>query len=557
MSSVSSSPRLTRWAATRLLGAAIALGPLTAWSAETYDIVVYGGNSGGVMAAVQAARMGKTVALVAPEKHLGGMTSGGLGWVDVGNPKTIGGLGREYFHKVWQHYQDDANWKWEKKRKVPGQHAPLPPDDETMWILEPSVAERLFDQMAAEAKVAVVRSERLNRQSGVKKAGQKIVSIAMESGRIFEAKMYIDATYEGDLMAAAGVSYVVGREANKTHGETINGIRPKPLPGRFPENIDPYVVKGSPKSGLLPRMYPEWGGQVGTGDRGVQAYNYRLCMTKNPKNHVPFEKPANYDEKQYELLFRFIEAGGAKNKFMKLDPIQNQKTDTNNNGYISTDYVGMNWEYPEAGYAAREKMEKEHELWIRGLIWTLQNHPRIPEETRNFYSPWGLAKDEFADNGHWPYQLYIREARRLTGDYVVSEKTAMAKEKPEDSVGLGSYHMDSHAIKLFVSPEGFVSSEGGMYVHIPGPFGISYRSIVPKRGECENLFVPVCSSATHAAYGTIRMEPVFMVLGQSAATAASFAIDLKVAVQELPYSVLREKLLEDKQVLDWGGKKKP
>jgi len=533
-----------------LSGLAMALTASSAWSAENYDIVVYGGTSGGAAAAVQAARMGKSVVLIEPGEHLGGMTSGGLGWVDVGNPKTIGGLGREYFHKVWQYYQDDKHWKWEKKHKMPGQHAPLPEGDQTMWIVEPSVAERLFDEMTTDAKVMVVRGQRLDRKNGVKKAQQRIVSIAMESGRVFEAKMFIDATYEGDLMAAAGVSYVVGRDGNAMYNETINGIRPKPQPGRFPENIDPYRVKGNPQSGLLPRIYPDWGGKVGATDRGVQAYNYRLCMTKNPENLVPFEKPSSYDEQQYEILFRFIEAGGAADKFLKPDALPNLKTDTNNNGYISTDYVGMSWDYPEADYATREKIANEHQQWIKGLIWTLQNHPRIPEATRRLYAPWGLAKDEFADNGHWPYQLYIREARRMVSDYVVTEHTAMGKDKCTDPVGLGSYHMDSHAIKLFVSPEGFVSSEGGMFVHIPGPFGISYRSIVPRRGECENLLVPVCSSATHAAYGTIRMEPVFMVLGQSSATAASLAIDHQLPLQDLPYPLLQARLLADGQVLD-------
>ncbi|MEZ0297941.1 MAG: FAD-dependent oxidoreductase [Candidatus Methylacidiphilales bacterium] len=541
----------------RLPWMAMMLCASSGWTAETFDIVVYGGNSGGVMAAVQARRMGKTVALIEPGKHLGGMTSGGLGWVDVGNPATIGGLGREYFHQVWEHYQDEANWKWEKKRKLPGQHPPLADDDHTLWIVEPSVAEKLFDRMTADAKVTVVRGERLDRKNGVKKSGQQIVSITMESGRTFEARMFIDATYEGDLMAAAGVTYVVGRDGNARYKETINGIRPKPAPGRFPENIDPYVVKGDPRSGLLPRVYPDWGGKVGDADRGVQAYNYRLCMTKEPKNLVPFEKPAGYDEKNYEFLFRFIEAGGGtKEKLFRPDTLPNLKTDTNNNGYISTDYVGMNWDYPEADYATRERIAKEHELWIRGFIWTMQNHPRIPEAIRKAHSGWGLAADEFTDNGHWPFQLYIREARRMTSDYVITENTAMGKEKSEDSVGLGSYHMDSHAIKLFVSPEGYVCSEGGMFVHIPGPFGISYRSIVPKRGECENLLVPVCSSATHAAYGTIRMEPVFMVLGQSSATAACLAIDKKVAIQELPYPLLRERLLADGQVLEWKAKEK-
>lgn len=522
----------------------------TAWSAQVYDIVVYGGTSGGVMAAVQAGRMGRSVALIEPGRHLGGLTSGGLGWVDVGDPATIGGNSREYFHQVWQHYQDDASWTWEKRHAMPGQHPPLPAGDQTMWIVEPSVAERIFDRMAAEAKVTVVFGERLDRQGGVRMAERRITSIAMESGRVFQAKMFIDATYEGDLMAAAGVSHVIGREGNARYQETINGIRPLPAPGRLPEGIDPYVVKGEPASGLLPRVHADWGGQAGDQDRGVQAYNFRLCLTRNPANRVPIVKPDGYDELQYELLFRFIEAGGARDKFLKPDQIPNLKTDTNNNGYISTDYVGMNWDYPAADYASRERIIREHERWQQGLLWTLQNHPRIPEATRQHYAAWGLAKDEFIDNGHWPFQLYIREARRLVGDQVITEHTAMGREQAADPVGLGSYHMDSHAIKLFVSPTGSVTSEGGMFVKIPGPFGISYRSIVPRRGECENLLVPVCCSATHAAYGAVRMEPVFMVLGQSAATAASLAIDREVAVQELPYPALRERLLADGQRLE-------
>lgn len=522
---------------------------------ETYDIVVYGGNSGGVTAAVQAARMGKTVALIEPGNHLGGLTSGGLGWVDVGNPQTIGGLAREYFHKAWKHYEGDSAWKWEEKRQMGGQHPPLPPGEQTLWVLEPSVAEGLFDRMASDANVTVVRNERLNRTSGVKKEGKKIVSIAMESGRVFQARMFIDATYEGDLMAASGVSYCVGREANSQYGETINGIRPQPAPGRFPDKIDPYLVPGDSQSGLLPRVRPDWGGKVGEGDRGVQAYNYRMCLTKVPENRVLIEKPANYDEKQYEILFRFIEAGGSADKFFKFDPVPNGKTDTNNNGYISTDFVGMNWDYPEADYATRARIAKEHEQWQRGLIWTLQNHPRIPEETRRFYAPWGLAKDEFVETGNWPFQLYVREARRMTADCVVTENTALGKEAAQDPVGLGSYHMDSHAIKLFVSPEGFVSSEGGMFVTVPAPFGISYQAIIPKRGECENLLVPVCSSASHAAYGSMRMEPVFMVLGQSAATAASLAIDRKIPLQDLPYRDLKERLLADGQIVDWEPRK--
>lgn len=525
----------------------------------TYDIVVYGGTSGGVIAAVQAARMGKTVALIEPGAHLGGLTSGGLGWVDVGNPKTIGGLAREYFHRVWKHYQDDAAWKWEKKHDMPGQHEPLEPGDQTMWIVEPSVAERLFDQMVTEANVTVVRNERLNRRNGVIKEGQKITRIVMESGRIFQARIFIDATYEGDLMAASGVSYFVGREPNSLYNETINGIGPMPPPNNLPD-IDPYQIKGDPKSGLLPRIHPDWGGKIGDGDRGVQTYNYRMCMTQNPANRVFVEKPADYDEKQYEILFRFIEAGGMesdffnkslKGSFITLSLLPNGKTDTNNSGYISTDYIGMSWDYPEADYATRARIDKEHEQWQRGLIWTLQHHPRIPEKVRQTYAPWGLAKDEFTDNGNWPFQLYIREARRMISDYVITEHTALGKAFAPDPVGLGSYHMDSHAVKYFVSPAGFLTRDGGMFVHIPAPYGISYRAIIPKRGECENLLVPVCASATHAAYGSMRMEPVFMVLGQSAATAASLAIDGNIALHDVPYSALKKSLLADRQIVNW------
>lgn len=524
-----------------------------------YDIVVYGGTSSGVIAAVQAARLGKSVALIEPGHHLGGMTSGGLGWVDVGNPQTIGGLAREFFHRAWKHYEDDASWVWEPKRKIKAQHAPLPDDDETIWALEPSVAERLFDQMAEEANVPVFRGERLDRENGVDMRGQTISSITMESGRTFRAKVFIDATYEGDLMAAAGVSYIVGREPNSLYNETINGMTPMPAPGSLPD-IDPYQVPGDPQSGLLPRIHPDCGGEIGDGDRGVQAYNYRMCLTQVPENRVPLEKPDGYDERDHEILFRFIEAGGMdsdyfKRRFfgtvLKFDLVANKKTDANNNGFVSSDYIGMSWEYPEADYATRARMIAAHERWQKGFLWTLQNHPRIPEKIRQQYAPWGLAKDEFTDNGHWPHQLYIREARRMISDHVVTEHAARGAEVATDSVALGSYSMDSHAIKYFVSPDGYLTRDGGMFHKVPKPFGVSYHAVIPKRDECENLLVPVCVSATHAVYGSIRMEPVFMVLGQSVATAASLAIDRSIALQALPYDVLRSRLVTDGQVVEW------
>jgi hypothetical protein len=351
-------------------------------------------------------------------------------------------------------------------------------------------------------------------------------------------------------MAAAGVSYFVGREANSRYNETINGVKSLlSVSAIYPEGIDPYRIKGDPSSGLLPRVRPDHGIPEGEGDKGVQAYNYRMCLTDVPENRVPIERPAGYDEAEYEIVFRAIEIG--TKDFFKLDLMPNRKTDSNNNGFVSTDFVGMSEDYPEADYGTRERLAKAHEQWQRGLVWTLQNHPRVPEAMRKFYAPWGLPKDEFTDTGHWPHQLYIREARRMVADYVVTENTAMGRETASDPVGLGSYSMDSHATRHTLSPKGFVKNEGGMFVKLPAPYGISYRSIVPRRGECGNLLVPVCASATHAAYGSMRMEPVFMVLGQSAATAACLALDRGIALQDLPYEPLRESLLSDGQILSW------
>ncbi len=528
-------------------GALILAAASPAAAADRYDIVVYGGNCAGVMAAVQAAKLGKSVILVSPDQHLGGLTSGGLGFVDVGNPETVGGLAREYFHRVWKHYQKPEAWTAEPKKSLPGQHKPLPPGEQTLWILEPKVGERLFDEFVNEAKVPVLRRELLDRsKGGVTVENGRITRIKTLSGRVIEGTMFIDATYEGDLMAAAGVSYVVGRESNAKYGETLNGIRPDPTMDKvFKKTIDPYIVPGDPTSGLLPRVNTEAGGQPGDAHRGSQAYNYRMCLTDVATNRVTVAKPEGYDEKDYEIVFRAIEAGLATNRFYKLSLLPNRKTDSNNHSPISTDLIGVNWDYPEADYATRDRLAKQHELWQRGLIWTLQNHPRVPENYRSYYAPWGLAKDEFADNGHWPYALYVRVARRMVGDVVVTENTARGKETAPDPVVYGSYHMDSHVIQYLVGPEGNLIQEGNFFVWVPKPYGVSYRAIVPKRGECANLLVPVCVSASYAAYGSIRMEPVFMMLGQVAATAAAQAIDGQTSVQEVPYQPLRARLEAD------------
>ncbi len=518
----------------------------------TYDIVIYGGTSSGVLAAAQAAEMGKSVILIEPGNHLGGMTSSGLGWVDISNSKTIGGLTRKYFNNVWNHYEQDSSWIWESKHPIKGQLYQFHPKDLLMWALEPHVGEMIFNKMISESNVPVVFNERLNRGlGGVRFKNKRIIQIFMESRLTFKGKMFIDASYEGDLMAASNVSYIVGREPNSLYHETLNGIHKNPYRINNPLLIDPFRVRGKPESGLLPRICPHKEREDGEGDRGVQAYTYRMCLTDVPQNRVPIEKPKAYDESQYEILFRAIETSPDPLPFFKLDLVPNRKTDSNNKGLISTDYIGMSWRYPEASYKARKQIALDHEKWQRGLIWTLQNHPRIPLATQKFYAPWGLPKDEFLDNNHWPYMLYIREARRMISSVVITEDMALGNVPVQDSIGLAYYSMDSHAIKYVVNSQGILECEGGMFKHILKPFPISYQVIVPQRHECENLLVPVCLSASHVGYGTIRVEPIFMILGQSAATAASLAIDLNVPLQDLPYDILQDKLLLQGQILKW------
>jgi FAD dependent oxidoreductase len=517
------------------------------------DIVIYGGTSGGITAAIQAAREGRTAILIEPTKFLGGLTTGGLGATDIGNKKAIGGISREFYTAVAKYYAEDAKWVHQTREayfsKRPHGNAA---DEGTMWTFEPHVATAVYDQMlkAAGDKVTVVFGERLDLKKGVVKDGTRIVKIVMESGREFSGKMFIDATYEGDLMAKAGVSYHVGREANATYGETINGIQVGGAKShQFKVEVDPYVKKGDPASGLLPGIEKEIPGPDGAGDRKVQAYNFRMCTTDVPENRRDWEKPANYDERWYELALRNVEAGEDRNSWAPT-PMPNRKTDTNNNFAISTDFIGQNWDYAEADYATRAKIWQAHEDWQKGLMWTYAYHPRVPEKMRLAFQKLGLAKDEFLDHGNWPRQLYVREARRMIADYVMSEKNCRRVEVVEDSVGMGAYNMDSHHIQRFVTKAGFVRNEGDVQIGTK-PYPVSYRSLRPKASECTNLLVPVCMSASHIAYGSIRMEPVFMVLGQSAATAAGLAIESGTSVQAIDYGALKERLLANGQMLDF------
>ena len=524
------------------------LSPLRAQAADSiHDVVIYGGTSAGIAAAIQTTRMGHSTIVIEPGQHLGGLTSGGLGWTDSGRKDAIGGVSREFYQLVKKHYDDPKSWPYGKREAYDRYRA----NEDAMWTFEPKVAEAIYVKMLNSARVTVVKGERLNRQTGVASKNRTIVAITTESGNVYRGRMFIDATYEGDLLAAAGVSFSVGREANSEYGETINGIQ-KRLNNhmhRFVVDVDPFVVPGDSRSGLLPGLDRGKSGTDGSSDDRIQAYCFRMCMSNVPENRVPFPRPDSYDEKQHELLLRNFEAGDLRLP-LKPDMMPNGKTDTNNNCAVSTDLIGMNYDYPTASYADREAIIHRHEVYQKGLMWTLSNHPRVPESIRKSMSVWGLAKDEFVDNGNWPHQMYVREARRMKSDYVMTELDCRRIRKCEDSVGLGSYNMDSHNCQRYVTEKGFVQNEGDVQESPGGPYMISYRSIVPKKGEADNLLVPVCISSSHIAYGSIRMEPVFMVLGQSAATAASIAMKNNQCVQDVEYAEMRKRLLADKQVLD-------
>jgi hypothetical protein len=421
-----------------------------------------------------------------------------------------------------------------------------------MWTFEPKVAEAIFREMLKEAKVEIVFGERLDRApgKGVQLDGKRITSITMESGKKYAGKMFMDATYEGDLMAAAGVSYTVGREPNSKYGETLNGLAVawNKHNHRFTHKVDPYVKPGDPKSGLLPIIEPGPLPADGEGDDRLQAYCYRMCMSRIPANRVPFPRPADYDEKLYELLLRNFEAGDLRFP-MKPDMMPNGKTDTNNNHAFSTDNIGMNYDYPEANYERRREICDEHRTYQQGYCYFLANDPRVPEDVREWYGAWGLCKDEFVDNGHWPHQIYVREARRMVGDTVVTQNHLTRDIPTPRPIGMGSYNMDSHNVQRYVDENGFARNEGDVQVNPGGPYPIDYGAIIPKKDECKNLLVVCAVSSTHIAYGSIRMEPVFMILGQSAASAADLAIGSGLAVQDIDYETLKSRLVEGGQVL--------
>jgi hypothetical protein len=491
--------------------------------------------------------------VISPDVHLGGMSSSGLGFTDTGNKTVIGGLARAFYHQVYLHYQDSASWKWQKKGDYgnKGQGTPaIDGQDRTMWIFEPHVAENVFENFIKENQIRVYRNEWLDRENGVMMNDGRIVSIKTLSGKLVTGKVFIDATYEGDLMAASKVSYHVGRESNSVYNEQWNGLQKGVFQHdhHFKTQVSPYKIPGDKSSGLLAGITSNSTGINGTGDEKLQAYCFRMCLSNNPENRVSFTKPEQYDPAQYELLVRVFESGWNE-VFNKFDPIPNRKTDTNNHGPFSTDYIGMNYDYPEASYERRKQIIMQHDRYQKGLMYFMANDPRVPERLQKELNTWGLAKDEFKDNGNWPYQLYVREARRMISDFVLNENDVLGKREVPDPIGMGSYSLDSHNTQRYITEEGFVQNEGDIGVKTTKPYSIPYGAIVPKNGECKNILVPVCLSSSHIAYGSVRMEPVFMILGQSAATAAAIAIDDRLDVQKVSYPKLKQLLLDQKQIL--------
>ncbi|GAB4476899.1 MAG: FAD-dependent oxidoreductase [Thermoflexibacter sp.] len=486
------------------------------------DICVYGGTASGIITAYTAKKLGKSVILIEPSKHLGGMTTGGLGHTDIGNKFVVTGLARDFYRRIGKHYGT-----FEK------------------WIFEPHVAKNILLSYLKEADVQVWYQRRLravNKQAGF------IQSIILEDDekptvsplRVVKAKMFIDCTYEGDLMAKAGVSYTVGREANSQYGETYNGVQMLDK-HQFPDGIDPYKIKGKQESGLIWGISNEALPPNGTGDKKLQAYNFRICLSKDPNNQIPITQPENYDPNKYELLLRQIELTQPKElnwQLLHIAPMPNQKTDINNCGGFSTDMIGMNYDYPEADYETREQIIKAHQDYTKGLLYFIGNDPRMPEHLRKEMKLYGYPKDEYVENGNWSPQLYIREARRMVGDYVMTQHHCEGKEIAPEAVGMAAYTMDSHNCSRLVV-NGMVKNEGDVQIGGFPPYPIAYRALVPKESECKNLLVPVCLSATHIAFGSIRMEPVFMVLGQSSAVAASLAIDNKTSVQHIDVKKLQ------------------
>lgn len=509
------------------------------------DLVIYGCTPAGLTAAIAAKSHGRSVVLLCRDGHVGGMTTNGLGWADTGNHAAIGGMARRFYRDVKAHY-DAVGFTG-----VATSQSKTPGDEDAMWVFEPHVAEAIYTRWLKQAGIQPVFNAKLKLDAtAVVKHETRIVSIEMLNGIRYTGRMFVDASYEGDLMAMSGVTYTTGREANAVYGEDYNGVQTaNSEQHNFELDIDPFVKPGDRSSGLVPLIEPGPPGVDGEGDKRIQAYNFRLCMTKDPAIRAPVPKPADYDPWSYELLGRYLDAGW-RHKFRKYDPIPNEKADLNNYGALSTDFIGGNYDYPIAGYERRAEIFEAHQSYQAGLIWFMQNDPRVPADVRQSMSEWGLCADEFVDNGHWPREMYVREARRMVSKFVMTERHLEGELPTPRSVGLGSYTMDSHNVQRYVDANGFARNEGDIQKDLHRTYEISYDAIVPRAEEVTNLFVPVAVSASHIAYGSIRMEPVFMILGQSAGEAAVLAIEASTGVQDVSYETLSKRLRELGQLID-------
>ncbi len=545
---------------------------------EKYDLVIYGGSSAALAAAVQAKKMGRSVVVIEPSDRIGGLTTGGLGQTDIGNKHVIGGISRDFYRAVRTWYQKPDAWKWEKKPeggafRGTGQSQTAAEED-TLWTFEPSTALSIYHDWVKQHDITIVYGERLNRKGetkstdggtgywvakpgtvaeGVVKDGNRITEIVMESGKRFAGKFFMDATYEGDLMASGGVAYTVGREGFDVYQEDLNGVQTKQAKHhQLADGVDPYVKPGDPSSGLLPWVDTTGPQKEGASDHRMQAFCFRMCLTDVKENQILFHKPEGYDEHWYELLFRHFERGGGEGRFPWINSLMpNRKTDTNNRDGFSTDFIGQNYEWPEGTYGRRKEIRAKHLLYQQGVMWSLANHPRVPERVRAEVSKWGMTKDEFTDGAGWQQQIYVREGRRMISDLVMLQQHCQQLKPVEDSVGMGAYTMDSHHVRRYIDENGHVKNEGDVQVGGFAPYPISYRSIIPREAECSNLVVPIALSSSHMAFGSIRMEPVFMILGQSGATAVSHAIDAGTTLQKVNYAKLRERLLADGQILNY------
>jgi len=500
---------------------------------RTFDVVVYGGTAGGAMAAVSAGREGKRAVLLEPGKHVGGMLTGGLSFTDYGKQEVIGGYSLEFFRRISRHYGVTGH---------------------TEWYFEPHAGEDILKEMLREAKVTVLFGRRLREKTGVEKTGTRITEVTMENGEPYGGRIFVDATYEGDLLAQGGVSYTWGREGSEQYGESLAGVRDRTPYHQFLIRVEAYDANHR----LLPEISPGPRGAANSADKKVQAYNFRLCLTDDRANQVPYPKPSNYDAKRYELLARLIaaqtkQAGKPRNfdQLCKPDRTVKRKTDVNNNGAFSTDYIGKSWDYPEASYQRRAGIWQDHVNYVQGFFWFLAHDPRVPKVLRDEVNSWGLAKDEFVDTGNWPHQLYVREARRMIGEYVMIQRDLQTDLTKPDPIGMGSYNSDSHNVQRIATADGAVENEGDMQVAVT-PYQIPYRVMLPKRDQATNLLVPVCMSSSHVAYSSLRMEPQYMIVGQAAGLAASMAINANGPVQSIDTAALTRKLVEQGAVMRWN-----